>query len=94
MFLVQTPHLYILLLAQNRHNIIQSGIPFFQISKLEQNFCKNSFSPSALIEWSELDGLIMSAETHLMFKKRLLTLIKLKWDKTFGLHLPTGLNLK
>ena len=44
-------------------------------------------------EWNNLDNIIKSSESYLMFRKRMLNLIRPKCNKTYGIHNPTGFKL-
>ena len=45
-------------------------------------------------EWNNLNNIIKSSESHLIFKKRMLKLIRPRCNETYGVHNPTGLKLQ
>ena len=52
-----------------------------------------SFFPSTVNEWNNLENIIKSSESDLMFRKRMLNLIRTKCNETYEVHNPTGLKL-
>ena len=48
------------------------------------NFSKNSFFPSAVIEWNKLDSRLQKAESFTDFKKNILSFIRTKASSTFN----------
>ena len=44
-------------------------------------------------EWNNLNNIIKSSESHLMFRKRIFNLIRPKCNETYGIHNLTGLKL-
>ena len=54
---------------------------------------RNSFSTYIVNEWNNLDNIIKSSESYLMFRKRMINLIRHKGNDTYGIHNPTGLKL-
>ena len=44
-------------------------------------------------EWNNLNNIIKSSESYLMFRKRMFNLIRPKCNETYGIHNPTGLKL-
>ena len=67
-----------------------SPIPNF---KVRTEFFRNSFFPYTVNEWNNLDNIIKSSDSFLMFRKRTLNLIRPKRNETYGIHNPTGLTL-
>ena len=51
----------------------------------------NSFFPYTMNEWNNLDNIIKSSESYLMFRKRMLNLIRPRCNETCRIHKPTGL---
>ena len=73
---------------KTRNNI--SNIPRFNV---KQNFLKNSFFPSTVIEWNNLDTSIRSSESLARFKKSILQFIRSTPNRTFNCHSPIGIKL-
>ena len=67
-----------------------SSLPVF---KVRAKLFSNSFFPYIVNEWNNLDNIIKSSESHLMFRKRMLNLIRLKSHETYRIDKPTGLKL-
>ena len=44
-------------------------------------------------EWNNLNNIIKSSESYLMFRKRMLNAIRPKCNETYGIDNPTGLKL-
>ena len=54
---------------------------------------RNSFFPYTVNAWNNLDNIVKSYESYLMFMKIMLSLIRPKCNDTCGIHNPTGLKL-
>ena len=67
-----------------------SPVPNF---KVRTELFRNSFFPCTLNEWNNLDNIIKSSDSFLMFRKRMLNLIRPKCSETYGIHNPTVLKL-
>ena len=67
-----------------------SPLPNFKVTT--ERF-RNSFFPYTVNEWNNLDNIIKSSDSFLMFRKRMLNLIRPKCNETYGIHNPTGLTL-
>ena len=67
-----------------------NNIPQF---KVKHNFFRNSFFPSAVIEWNKLDLNIRNSESLNIFKKRLLKFIRPSGSSFFNCHNPRGVKL-
>ena len=75
----------------SRHNTRNTNnIPQF---KVKHNFFRNSFFPSAVIEWSKLDLNIRNSESLNIFKKSLLKFICPSGSSIFNCHNPRGVKL-
>ena len=75
----------------SRHNTRNTNnIPQF---KVKQNFFRNSFFPSAVIEWNKLDLNISNSETLNIFKKSLLKFIRPSGSSVINCHNPRGVKL-
>ena len=59
----------------------------------KHNFFKNSYIPSSIIEWNELDQDIRSAEGYDLFRKHLLSLIRPEANNIFKVHNEKGIKL-
>ena len=67
-----------------------SPLPNF---KVRTKLFRNLFFPYTVNEWNNLDNIIKSSESYLMFRKRMLNLIRPKCNKTYGIHNPTEFKL-
>ena len=67
-----------------------NNIPQF---KVKHNFFRNSFFPSAVIEWNKLDLNIRNSESLNVFKNSLLKFIRPSGNSVFNCHNPRGVNL-
>ena len=56
-------------------------------------FFKNSFFPSSVIEWNNLDRSIRSSESFAIFKESILQFIRPTPNRTFNCHNPIGIKL-
>ena len=72
----------------NTRNI--SNIPQF---KVKHNFFRNSFFPSAVIEWNKMNLNIRNSESLNVFKNSLLKFIRPSGDSVFNCHNPRGVKL-
>ena len=61
--------------------------------KSKHNFFRNSFNPSAIIEWNRLDQDIRNAESYVLFRKHLLSFIRPEANNIFNVHNAKGINL-
>ena len=68
----------------------KNNIPLF---KVKHNFFRNSFFPSAVIEWDKLDLNIRNSESVNIFKKTLLNFIRPSRNTVFNYHNPKGVKL-
>ena len=71
--------------TRNTNNILQF--------KVKHNFFRNSFSPSAVIEWNKLDLNIRNSESLNTFRKSLLKFIRPSGSSAFNCHNPRGVKL-
>ena len=59
----------------------------------KHDYFKNSFFPSIIIEWKNLDSNIRNSENLALFKKRILAFIRPSANSTFHCLNPNGLKL-
>ena len=57
------------------------------------NFSKNSFFPSAIIEWNNLDPNLRNSKNISVFKEKILSFIRPSTNSFFGCHNPKGIKL-
>ena len=62
-------------------------------SSMLDMFFKNSFLPSTVIEWNNLDKCIRSSESFALFKKSILQLTRASPNSNFNCHNPIGIKL-
>ena len=55
---------------------------------VKQDFFKNTYFPSTIIEWNKLDLKIKNSESIEAFKKRILPFIRSSPNSTFNCHNP------
>ena len=68
----------------------QNNIPQF---KVKHNFFRNSFFPSAVIEWNKFDLNIRNSESLNVFNNSLLKFIRPSGKSVFNCHNPRGVKL-
>ena len=61
--------------------------------KQVNNFSRNSFFPSTIIEWNNLDMKIRNSETFSAFKKSILKFIRPSSNSISNCHIPNGIKL-
>ena len=61
--------------------------------KTKHNFFKNSFFPSAIIEWNNLDTNLKNSKSISVFKEKILNFIRPSPNSFFGCHNPKGIKL-
>ena len=67
-----------------------NNIPQF---KVKHSFCRNSFFPSAVIEWNKFDLNIRNSESLNVFKNSLLKFVRFSGNSAFNCHNPRGVKL-
>ena len=60
--------------------------------KVRNNFFLNSFFPSALVEWNNLDSNIRNSPSYSTFKKKILNFARARSNDVFNVSHPKGLN--
>ena len=73
---------------RTRNNI--DNIPRLNV---KHTFFKNSFFPSTVIEWNNLDKSIRSSESFTLFNKSILQFMRPTPKRTFNCHNPIGIKL-
>ena len=68
----------------------KKSIPLLNV---KHDYFKNSFFPSTIIEWKNLDSDIRNSENLALFKKRILAFIRPPANSTFHCLNPNGLKL-
>ena len=68
----------------------KNSIPLFNV---KHDYFKNSFFPSTIIEWNNLDSNIRNSESLAIFKKHILAFIRPAANSTFHCHSPDSLKL-
>ena len=61
--------------------------------KSKHTFLKNSCIPSIIIEWNKLDQDVRNAESPALFRKHLISFIRLKANSIFNVHNAKGTKL-
>ena len=64
-----------------------------KLYKQVNNFFRNSFSPSSIIEWNNLGMKIRNSETSSAFKKSILKFIRPSSNSISNCHIPNGIKL-
>ena len=65
----------------------------FQILRCRNTLFQNSFLPFTITEWNKLDTDIKNTDSHAMFRKKLLTLIRPLENDTYEIYDPLGVGL-
>ena len=68
----------------------KNSIPLFNV---KHDYFKNSFFPSTIIEWNNLDSNIRNSESLVIFKKHILAFIRPATNSAFHCDSPDGLKL-
>ena len=68
-------------------------IQYYSHFKVKHNFSRNSFFPSAVIEWHKLDLNIRNSESLNIFKKTLFNFTHPAGSTVFNCHNPKGVKL-
>ena len=71
----------------------RNNIDSFPRFNVKHTFYINSFFPSTVIEWNNLDKSIRSSESFALFKKSILQFIRPTPNRTFNCHNPIGIKL-
>ena len=66
----------------------KNSVPLFIV---KSDYFKNSFFPSTIIEWNNLDSNIRNFESLAFFTKRILAFIRPSANSSFHCHCPDGL---
>ena len=66
---------------------------FFPNFKVRPEVLRNSFFPYTVYERNNLDNIIKLFESYLMFRKKMLNLMRPKCNETYGIYNPTELKL-
>ena len=91
--LLTNPLLIFLTLSPGIIQLIQlEGQTIFPCQALN-NFFQNSYFPSAIKEWNRLDIDLQKSDSNIVFKKRILSSIKLLPNNVLNSHNPRGLKL-
>ena len=61
--------------------------------KTKHNFFRNSFFPSAIIEWNNLDPNLRNSKSSSVFKEKTLNFIRPSPNSFFNCHNPKGIKL-
>ena len=59
----------------------------------KNNFFKNTFSPSTILEWNKLDPSLWNSASYNVFKNSILKFIRPSPNKIFQCHNPKGIKL-
>ena len=59
--------------------------------KVRTELFRNLFFPCTVNKWNNLDNIIKPSESYLMFRKRILNLIRPKCNEKYGIPNPAGL---
>ena len=58
---------------------------------MKHDYFKNSFFPSAIIEWNKLDCYISNADSFEVFQKRILSFFRSIPNNIYNIHNPLGI---
>ena len=76
----------------NSHYVIRFSFSSLNF-KVRNELFKNSFFPYTVNEWNNLDIIIKWYELYLIFRKRIINLIRPKCNEAYRIHNPNGLKL-
>ena len=65
----------------------------FQTLRCRTTLFQNSFLPLTITEWNKLDTDIKNIDSHVMFRKKLLTFIRPLENDTYEIYDPLGVRL-
>ena len=65
----------------------------FQTLRCRTTLFKKWFLPFTITEWNKLDSDIKNIDSHVMFRKKLLTFIRPLENDTYGIYDPIGVRL-
>ena len=65
----------------------------YSLIKTKHNFFKNSFFPSAIIEWNNLDPNLRNSNSISVFKEKILNFIRPSPNSVFDIRNPKGIKL-
>ena len=84
------PYLFNLVPNNIRRQITRNlnNPPIFRVN---HEYFKNTFFPSAVLEWNKLDSFIRNSETFMLFKEHLLEFRRPKANSTFNIHNLMGI---
>ena len=80
----------ILVICTSHATRTESNIPLI---KTKHNFFKNSFFPSAIIEWNNLDPNLRNSNSISVFKEKILNFIRPSPNSVFDIRNPKGIKL-
>ena len=66
----------------------------YSVMRCRNNYFKNSFISYVVREWNKLSTEIHNSNSHLQFKKSLLSLIKPTFPTLFSIHHAAGVRLR
>ena len=69
------------------------NIPNILLVNTKYNFFKNSFFPSTIIEWNNLDPHLTKSDNFLIFKSNTLRFIRPSPNSVYNCHSPIGICL-
>ena len=73
-----------------RRVCITRNVDYIPCFNTKYNFFRNSFFPSTLVEWNNLDINIRNSESYATFKKSILRFIRPSENPIFNCHNPSG----
>ena len=79
--------------GMSREKIYQE-VGLGSLIKTKHNFFKNSFFPSAIIEWNKKDPNLRNSKSISVFKEKILSFIRPSPNSFFDCHSPKGIKLK
>ena len=89
----QSPDYLFKILANIKRAYNTRNVDYIPCLNTRHNFFRNSFFPSTLIEWNNLDINIRNSESYAIFKKSILRFIRPSENPIFNCHNSSGIKL-
>ena len=89
----KSPQYLFKLIPEKTHAYAIRNVDNIPCFKIRHNFFKNSFFPSTIIEWNNLDPTLRNSKSFVDFKNDILKLIRPSPSNVFNCNSPKGIRL-
>ena len=89
----KSPQYLFKLIPKKTHAYATSNVDNFSCFKIRHNFFKNSFFPSAINEWNNLDPTLRNSKSFVVFKNSILKFIRPSPSNVFSCNNYKGIRL-